>query len=99
MLRPVMNSRTLEQTGNIRQLALIPEIFPDLVADADGDHGEVFTRKWVVQLILDLGGYTIDRDLGEFLAAEPACGTGALLCPMGERLTTSRLIHAWPITD
>ena len=99
MLRPVMNSRTLEQTGNIRQLALIPEIFPDLVADADGDHGEVFTRKWVVELILDLVGYTIDRDLGEFLAVEPACGTGAFLGPMVERLSASCRRHGRPITD
>lgn len=94
-----MNSRTLEQTGNIRQLALIPEIFPDLVADADGDHGEVFTRKWVVELILDLVGYTIDRDLGEFLAVEPACGTGAFLGPMVERLSASCRRHGRPITD
>ncbi|HEX4832333.1 MAG TPA: hypothetical protein VH478_14715 [Trebonia sp.] len=28
---------------------------------ADGEHGEVFTRPWVVELILDLVGYTGPR--------------------------------------
>lgn len=57
--------------------------------DAEGDHGEVFTRRWVVELILDLCGYTPDRDLGELTAMEPACGTGAFLVPMVERLVES----------
>ena len=51
--------------------------------------GEVFTRRWVVDLILDLAGYTDDRDLGALRAVEPACGEGAFLGPMVRRLSRS----------
>jgi hypothetical protein len=53
------------------------------------EHGEVFTRRWVVELILDLVGYTADRDLASMRAIEPACGSGAFLVPMIERLLAS----------
>ncbi len=51
--------------------------------------GEVFTRPWVVELILDLAGYTPDLDLATWLAVEPACGEGAFLGPMIDRLLAS----------
>lgn len=57
--------------------------------EATGEHGEVFTRRWVVDLILDLAGYTADRDLTRLRALEPACGSGAFLVPMVERLVAS----------
>ncbi len=57
--------------------------------DETGQHGEVFTRRWVVELILDLSGYTADRDLGGMVAVEPSCGAGAFLVPMTERLIES----------
>jgi adenine-specific DNA-methyltransferase len=94
-----MNSRTLPQVNQARQLPLIPEIFPDLLPDIDGEHGEVFTRKWVVELILDLVGYTIERDLAGFVAVEPACGTGAFLGPLIERLSASCKRYGRPLTD
>jgi adenine-specific DNA-methyltransferase len=53
------------------------------------EHGEIFTRGWVVNLILDLVGYTADRDLASLRAVEPACGSGAFLGPMVERLSRS----------
>ena len=40
--------------------------------DEAGEHGEVFTRRWIVELILDLSGYTADRDLAAMLAVEPS---------------------------
>lgn len=58
-----------------------------------GEHGEVFTRRWVVDLILDLAGYTADRDLAELRAVEPSCGSGAFLVPMVERLVESAAVH------
>ena len=61
--------------------------------DEKGQHGEVFTRRWVVDLILDLAGYTADRDLGAMVAVEPSCGAGAFLVPMVERLIESCLTH------
>jgi hypothetical protein len=61
--------------------------------DEAGQHGEVFTRRWVVELILDLTGYTADRDLGGMVAIEPSCGGGAFLVPMVERLIESCQRH------
>lgn len=51
------------------------------------NHGEVFTRPWVVDLILDLAGFTTDIDLAALRTIEPACGTGAFLAPMARRLS------------
>lgn len=56
---------------------------------APQEYGEVFTRRWVVEALLDLTQYTTDRDLGAMTAVEPAAGTGAFLVPMIERLLTS----------
>jgi hypothetical protein len=58
-----------------------------------GQHGEVFTQRWVVELILDLAGFTPDRDLGALVAIEPSCGAGAFLVPMVERLIESAQAH------
>ncbi|HEX9774252.1 MAG TPA: Eco57I restriction-modification methylase domain-containing protein [Actinomycetota bacterium] len=72
------------------QLKLMPESPLDLSVrfgeDTDVEHGAVFTRRWVVDLILDLVGYTPDRNLHELVAIEPSCGDGAFLVPMVERL-------------
>ncbi|MCA1706011.1 MAG: Eco57I restriction-modification methylase domain-containing protein, partial [Actinobacteria bacterium] len=47
----------------------------------------------VVELILDLVGYTADEDLGAHRLVEPSCGTGAFLVPVVERLISSSLQH------
>lgn len=57
------------------------------------EHGEVFTRRWVVDLILDLAGYTSDRDLATLRLVEPACGSGAFLGALVERLSVSLRAH------
>jgi adenine-specific DNA-methyltransferase len=49
-------------------------------------YGEVFTRPWVVDAILDLVGYTPDVDLAGRTIIEPSCGSGAFLVPVVERL-------------
>ena len=61
--------------------------------DEFGQHGQVFTRRWVVELILDLAGFTADRDLATMIAVEPSCGAGAFLVPMVERLVESCRTH------
>jgi hypothetical protein len=48
--------------------------------------GEVFTRRWVVDWMLDLAGYTADRDLADAVFVEPSCGSGAFVIPAIERL-------------
>ncbi|MEU4465271.1 N-6 DNA methylase [Streptomyces sp. NPDC024017] len=52
-------------------------------------HGEVYTQRWVVDMILDLIGYTADRDLASLTITDPACGGGAFLVAIAERLSQS----------
>ncbi|MFJ2626938.1 Eco57I restriction-modification methylase domain-containing protein [Streptomyces sp. NPDC087532] len=63
------------------------------------EHGEVFTRRWVVDLILDLLGYTADKDLCDLKLVEPACGTGAFLTAVASRISASCRRHNRPVTD
>ena len=78
-----------------RQLSLLedPMALAELAPDPGADYGEVFTRRWVVELILDLVGYTADNDLGRQVLVEPSCGTGAFLVPVAERLIESAATH------
>jgi len=62
-------------------------------ADEAQNFGEVFTRRWVVDVLLDLSGYTIDRDLAALRLVEPSCGSGAFLGPAVERLIASAVSH------
>lgn len=51
--------------------------------------GAVFTRREVVNFILDLSGYTSDRPLHELRLLEPSFGDGDFLLPAIERLLTA----------
>lgn len=51
--------------------------------------GVVYTKCWVVELLLDLAGYTPEANLAGRVAVEPAAGEGAFLGPMIERLVES----------
>lgn len=59
--------------------------------------GIVYTKPWVVNLILDFVGYTSDRDLSRMRAVEPAAGEGAFLIPMAIRLLESARQHGLSI--
>jgi hypothetical protein len=63
-------------------------------------YGEVFTRRWVVDLILDLCDFQPGRDLTRLRVIEPSVGSGAFLGPVLERLIAARAKHAgdapWP---
>jgi len=61
--------------------------------EAAQNFGEVFTRRWVVDTLLDLTDYTTDRDLGALTVVEPSAGSGAFLLPMVERLVDSAKKH------
>jgi adenine-specific DNA-methyltransferase len=52
-------------------------------------HGVVYTKRWVVELILDMAGYRATEDLGALVAVEPACGEGSFVASMVERLVES----------
>lgn len=57
------------------------------------NYGEVFTRRWVAEVLLDLTRYTVERDLGALTLVEPSVGSGAFLLPAVERLMTSAVRH------
>lgn len=65
----------------------------EIAPDPGADYGEVFTRRWVVDFILDLVGYVPQKDLGTQRLIEPSCGTGAFLVPVVERLIESSIAH------
>lgn len=53
------------------------------------ERGAVFTRREVVEFILDLTGYTAGRPLHEMRLLEPSFGDGSFLLPAIERLLTA----------
>lgn len=53
------------------------------------ERGAIFTRREVVDFILDLTGYTTDRPLHELRLLEPSFGEGDFLLPAMERLLTA----------
>lgn len=56
-------------------------------ARSDGEiHGVVLTKPHIVDLILDLAGYTDSADLMGMRLLEPSCGHGAFLLPAVKRL-------------
>ncbi len=59
--------------------------------------GVVYTKRWVVELLLDLAGYSPQRDLVNAVAVEPAAGDGAFLVPMVERLIESCQRQGHPV--
>jgi hypothetical protein len=59
----------------------------DVMAAAGTEsRGAVFTRREVVEFILDLTGYTVDKPLHELRLLEPSMGQGDFLTPVIDRL-------------
>ena len=54
-----------------------------------GQHGDVFTSPEVVSYMLDLVGYTADKDLSKTIILEPSCGEGEFVVEMVRRLLES----------
>ncbi len=67
--------------------------------ESNANYGEVFTRRWVVEMILDLTGYTADRDLAGSVLVDPACGDGAFVLPVLDRLIESCAANGRPLTQ
>ncbi|MGE0682184.1 MAG: Eco57I restriction-modification methylase domain-containing protein [Candidatus Binatia bacterium] len=57
------------------------------------ERGAVFTRREVVNFILDLTGYTADKPLHTLRALEPCFGAGDFLLPVVERLLNAYHQH------
>ena len=63
----------------------------DAMAEAGIEkRGAIFTRREVVDFILDLSGYTVDQPLHELRLLEPSFGLGDFLLP-----AIDRLLAAW----
>lgn len=57
------------------------------------ERGAVFTRREVVEFILDLSSYTVERPLHRSRLLEPSFGNGDFLLPIVERLLRSYTAH------
>jgi len=57
------------------------------------ERGAVYTRREVVEFILDLAGYTPDKKLHKLRLLEPSFGNGDFLFPVIERLLKSHRKH------
>ncbi len=98
-----------DDVTHIEQLALIKPLSTSAAAGGapvtdetraiDPGRGEVFTRRWVAELILDLVGFDPRHDLGARVLVEPSCGSGAFLMPVVERLVESARVHGRRIVD
>ena len=88
--------QVVANAGNKRQLITAPR--PAMVPPIE-PKGVVYTKRWVVDLLLDLAGYTSDKNLVDAVAIEPAAGDGAFLGPMIERLVDSCERLGRPLTD
>jgi hypothetical protein len=79
------------------QSHLLPDV-PPVMATVER-HGVVYTKPWVVELILDLAGYSASADLGALVAVEPACGEGRFVVSIVERLVESCRRHGRDIAS
>ena len=61
------------------------------LADEGGieQRGAIYTKREVVNFILDLAGYTTDQPLEQFRLLEPSFGDGDFILPVIERLLTA----------
>ncbi|WP_255991686.1 Eco57I restriction-modification methylase domain-containing protein [Chitinolyticbacter albus] len=83
----------------LRQPSL-PDVCPVMAAVGELAHaggieerGAIFTRREVVEFILDLVGYTIDQPLHKLSLLEPSFGDGDFLLPVIDRLLCAWKAH------
>ena len=84
--------------GGIQLPLLTPSLNLTRIAKSMEPKGIVYTKRWVVDLLLDLVDYCPEKDLANTLAMEPAAGDGAFLGPMVERLVESCRNHGRPLS-
>ena len=81
-------SISIAQTS-LLELCPITEAVNALSQAGIEERGAIFTKREVVDFILDLVGYTTDRPLHEMRLLEPSFGDGDFLLPAIERLLAS----------
>ena len=87
----------VRRSRGIQQLFPFPVLAPR--PPALEPKGVVYTKRWVVELLLDLAGYTPEANLIDAVAVEPSAGEGAFLALMIERLADSCQRLGRPISD
>ena len=91
-MTPVKQRRNAQQQLSLSGFGDTTAVFHDAAAPRSADErGAIFTRRVVVDFILDLIGYTADIDLHETSLLEPSFGDGDFLLPAIERLLAARL--------
>jgi hypothetical protein len=86
-------TRRLFSDSELEPLPLSLDLQEAVQAMADcgiEERGAIFTKRPVVDFILDLCGFTPERDLCSMSVLEPSFGAGDFLFPIIERLLTSR---------
>jgi len=76
--------------SSIERTATLEIAIANLANTGGEARGAIYTRREVVDFILDLCGYTSDKPLHEYALLEPSCGEGNFLIPVIERLLTAR---------
>jgi hypothetical protein len=61
--------------------------------------GVIYTKRWVVELMLDFAGYRQEANLVDAVSVEPSAGEGAFLVPMIERLVQSCEQHGRSLSE
>lgn len=92
--RYILNVKRMDDSST--KLPLKPEV---AIRGRHVQHGIVYTRPWVVDLVLDLAGYKSDRNLVDSIAVEPSCGNGGFLEAMIRRLSSSCRQQERPLQD
>lgn len=89
---------TLRDTLIATQLAL-PYGTNMITLPLHDKNGAIYTKPWVVELILNLAGYIPEANLVDLFTIEPAAGNGAFLVPLVKRLVTSCIRQNRSISD
>lgn len=92
-----MNFENVGITGNLSDD--VSEAARQFSNASTGERGAVFTRREVVDFILDLVGYTQDRQLGSLRLLEPAAGHADFLLPAIGRLVRSFVGHGGTLAE
>ena len=82
------------QQASLPGLCPVADAVALLAAAGIEQRGAIFTRREVVEFILDLAGYTADRPLYSFRLLEPSFGDGDFL-----QIVIERLLASWQQGD
>jgi hypothetical protein len=91
------NQMTLRGTRGIQQTLFSPPVAR--LNTTLEQKGVVYTKRWVVEFLLDLCGYRAETNLVDLLAIEPCAGDGAFIVPMIGRLVASCRQLSRPLSD